>query len=287
MTAIADRPIRKLLSQQLRWIAVLIVGAALFAAVLAALLGTGDILYVPSLLLLGSAIVPVTLVSFVGMQGRRLSVGELTAAAVLGGVLAIVIAGSLEYVVARDMGSLPTWIIGLVEEAAKLAVPAVVLLWRRPPPLDGLILGVAVGGCFAMLETMGYAFVTLLQTGGDLEPVTHLLVVRSVSEPGGHAAWTGLACAALFAIPRSRRRWLGWLRFLAVFAGVAGLHATWDSVGDGNGYLAVGAVSLLLLLATTWLLHRARFRPASAQSHRLWRIRAASIDYLGSTSRTR
>ena len=66
----------ELLSHQLRWIAVLTVGAALYAAVLAALLGTGDILYVPSLLLLGAAIVPVTFVTFVGLQGRGLSVGR-------------------------------------------------------------------------------------------------------------------------------------------------------------------------------------------------------------------
>ena len=48
MTAVADRPVRPvrpvrtMLSIQLRWIAVLVVGSALYAAVLAALLGTGD-----------------------------------------------------------------------------------------------------------------------------------------------------------------------------------------------------------------------------------------------------
>lgn len=57
MTAIADRPVRQLLPHQVRWVAVLTAGSALYAAVLAALQGTGDILYVPLLLLLGSAIV--------------------------------------------------------------------------------------------------------------------------------------------------------------------------------------------------------------------------------------
>ena len=193
MTAVADRPVRQLLSHQVRWVAVLTVGSALYAAVLAALLGTGDILYVPSLLLLGSAIVPVTFVTLVGLQGRGLSVAQVAASAALGGVLAIVVAGSLEYAAAGELGSLPTWIVGLIEETAKLAVPAVILLWRKPSPLDGVILGVAVGGCFAMLETMGYAFVGLLQSGGNLEGVTGLLAARSVFEPGGHAAWTGLA----------------------------------------------------------------------------------------------
>ena len=81
MTAVADRPVRHvrtMLSIQLRWIAVLVVGSALYAAILAALLGTGDILYVPSLLLIGAAIVPVTFITFVDGLGR----GELSFAQV-------------------------------------------------------------------------------------------------------------------------------------------------------------------------------------------------------------
>ena len=283
MTAVAYRPVRKLLSHQVRWVTVLTVGAALYAAVLTALLGTGDILYVPSLLLLGAAIVPVTVVTFVGLQGRGLSVAQVAAVAALGGVLAIVIAGPLEYTAAREFGSLPTWIVGLVEEAAKLAVPAVILLWRKRSPLDGVILGVAVGGCFAMLETMGYGFVALLQSGGSLEGVTELLAVRSVFEPGGHAAWTGLAAAALFAVRGSRRRWLGWLRFFAVFAGVVWLHATWDSLGTERAYLTLGAVSFGLLMAATWWLHRTRSGPESPPPAAPWAVREALADYVGVT----
>ena len=257
MTAVADHPVRTLLSIQLRWIAVLVVGSALYAAVLVALLGTGDVLYVPSLLLLGAAIVPVTFITFLDGLGRGgLSFAQVAISAALGGVVGIVIAGPLEYATARQLGSLPTWGVGLIEEAAKLAVPAVILLWRKPPPLDGIVLGVAVGSAFAVLETMGYALVTLLQSGGNLDSVTHLLLIRSVTEPGGHAAWTGLACAALFSIRGSRRRWLGWLRFLVVFAGVVWLHSSWDSLADNDGYLILGTVSFVLLMATTWWLHR-------------------------------
>ncbi|MDX6234480.1 MAG: protease PrsW, partial [Nocardioidaceae bacterium] len=146
--------------------------------------------------------------------------------------------------------------IGLIEESAKLAVPVVILAWRKPRPWDGLVLGVAVGSGFAALETMGYAFVALIQSGGHLGSVTHLLLIRSLAAPGGHAAWTGLSCAALFAIRTSRRRWLGWARFIIVFAGVIVLHATWDSLAADNGYLIVGGASFLLLMAVTWHLHR-------------------------------
>jgi protease PrsW len=263
--AIAERTTRKTpglrsrlkLHPGLRWIPVLICGSLLFAAVLAALLGTQDILYVPSLLLVGAAVVPVTFITFVGGLPRRgdLSFAQIATAAVLGGVIGTVVAGSLEFETVRTLGSLPTLGIGLIEESAKLAIPATLLLWRKPRPLDGLVLGVAVGSGFAALETMGYAFASLVVSGGQVDSVTRLLLVRSVTEPGGHAAWTGLAAAALFAIRGSRRRWLGWLRFLAVFAGVVALHATWDNLATDKGYLVVGGASFSLLMATTWHLY--------------------------------
>jgi RsiW-degrading membrane proteinase PrsW (M82 family) len=130
-----------------------------------------------------------------------------------------------------------------------------------------VVLGVAVGSAFAVLETMGYALVALLQQGGTLDAVTHVLVIRSVSEPGGHAAWTGLACAAVFSIPGSARRWLGWLRFLAVFAGVVWLHATWDSLTASLDHLLIAAGSFVLLMAATWWLHRDRPQHAPAGRH--------------------
>lgn len=248
-----------------RWITVLVAGVALYGAVYAVLFGTRNILYVPSLLLIGAAVVPVTFITFVGALPRRgeLPFTQIAVAAAVGGVIGTVAAGSLEFETVRTLGSLPTFSIGLIEESGKLAVPALVLVWRRQRPLDGLVLGVAVGSGFALLETMGYAFVALVRSGGQLAATTQLLLVRSVTEPGGHAAWTGLACAALFAIRTSRRTLIGWLRFVSVFAGVVALHMTWDSLTTQNGYLAVSGVSFVLLMATTWYLHR---RPDPSQA---------------------
>ena len=63
--------------------------------------------------------------------------------------------------------------VGLIEEAAKLIVPlALVLVLRRERhPADGLLIGVASGAGFAVLETMGYAFVVLIQSQGDVAAV--------------------------------------------------------------------------------------------------------------------
>ena len=257
MTTVPRAPGHPMLSLQLRWITVLVVGVALYGAVYTVLFGTRDILYVPSLLLLGAAVVPVTFITFVGGLPRRgeLPFAQIAAAAVVGGVLSTVIAGSLEYETVRTLGSLPTLAIGLIEESGKLAVPVLILAWRRLRPLDGLVLGVAVGSGFALLETMGYAFDALVRGGAQLGGTTQLLLVRSVTEPGGHAAWTGLACAALLAIRTSRRAWIGWLRFVCVFAGVVALHMTWDALTTQNGFLVVSGVSFIALMGTTWYLH--------------------------------
>ena len=268
------RPLRR--HPRLLWIPVLIGGVVLYVAVLAALIGTQNVLYVPSLLLIGAAVVPVTFLTFVGGLPRRgdLSFPQIATATALGGVIGTVVAGSLEFETVRTLGSLPTLGIGLIEEAAKLAVPATLLLWRKPRPLDGLVLGVAVGSGFAALETMGYSFATLAASGGHLDVVTRILLLRSVTEPGGHAAWTGLACAALFAIQGSRRRWLGWLRFAAVFTGVVVLHAIWDSQATYMGYLVVAGFSFSLLMATTWWLFRhSSVDPRPSRLARWWRAR--------------
>ena len=243
----------------LRWLAVLLTGMALFGAVFAVLIDTGDPLYLPCLLLLGAGVVPVTLATLVSEiePSHTLSLERLLVGAVLGGVVGAVLAGLLEYETAHALGSLPPALIGLTEESAKLVIPLLLFGWRRPGAraVDGLVLGVAVGSGFAAVETMGYAFVTLLRTGGHLEPVAQLLVLRAVGSLGGHAAWTGLACAALFGARSARNRVLGHARFLCVFLGMVALHADWDFRANGSGYLTVGGVSFVLLMTVAWWLH--------------------------------
>jgi RsiW-degrading membrane proteinase PrsW (M82 family) len=243
----------------LRWLGILLTGLGLFGAVLTVLLVTGDPIYIPCLLLLGAAVVPTTLSSLIAElePAQRLSLSRILTGAVLGGVVGAVLAGQLEFETAHTLGSVPPVMIGLIEETAKLVIPVLLFARRRPRPraADGLVLGVAVGSGFAALETMGYAFVTLLSTGGHVEPVVHILLVRAAGSLGGHAAWTGLACAAMFAIHGARRRWLARLRFLGVFAGVVGLHAAWDRSTGDHSYLAVGAGSFLLLMAVARWLH--------------------------------
>lgn len=265
-------PLRSIRPWPTRWLAVLLIGAALYGIVLSALVNTHNPVYIPTLILLGAAVAPATLTTLVSeLEGvPRLSVARVLTAAILGGVIGGVVAGQLELDTVRDLGSLPYLMIGLIEESAKLAIPVLLFAWRHPRPhaLDGLVLGVAAGSGFAAMETMGYAFVALLQTGGQLQSVDGLLLLRAIASLGGHAAWTGLAAAAFFAIRTSRNRWIGTIRFLTVFIGVVCMHALWDAHAAGHGYVAVGATGLALLTITAWWLHRRHHHQTDATARR-------------------
>jgi RsiW-degrading membrane proteinase PrsW (M82 family) len=231
------------------WIPVLVVGALLYLLVERALISTGNINFVPSLLLLGAFVVPIASVTFV--YGRpapwAVRLPGIACAFLFGGVIGTVVAGNLEFKTIVDLGTLPTVAIGLSEEAAKLIVPlAIFFFLRHRTPADGLILGVASGMGFAGLETMGYGLVAMLQTGGDLPSVDQLLLFRGILAPAGHGAWTGAASAALYLALTSKR--LGaWCRFVGIFLLVVALHSLWDGLNSTWAYAVIGLLSLGLL----------------------------------------
>jgi RsiW-degrading membrane proteinase PrsW (M82 family) len=231
----------------------------LYESVRNAVLATKNPNLLPALILLGAAVVPAAFVAFVA--GRRLVFdiggGLVGITGLVGGVIGVVAAGFVEYRTLRTLGVVPLVAVGVIEEAAKLIVPAaIVLFWRRHRhPADGLLLGVACGAGFAVLETMGYAFVALIQSSGNVDVVQQVLFLRGVLSPAAHMAWTGLTAAALFtaAAERWRPRALG--RFVAVFAVAVVLHTAWDALAQKTwGYdIIVAVVSLALL---TWTAHR-------------------------------
>ena len=252
------------------WLPTLLIGLALFELVRRTLVDTGNPNLLPALILLGAAVVPAAFVAFV--YGRRLGYdvpGLLLAfTALVGGVVGVVLAGLWEYHTLVRLGSVPTLAVGFAEETAKLLIPAAVLLfvgYRRPA--NGLLLGVASGAGFAALETMGYAFVTLIETRGDLGTVDGVLLLRGLLSPAAHMAWTGLTAAALW--EAAARRWhaRALLRFVLVYLVAVALHATWDTVHTGVAYVVLACIGLGLLIATTHHLAREGRREVPAAGH--------------------
>ena len=242
------------------WIAVLLVGGALFVAVERTLVATQNPNFVPTAILLGAAVVPAAFVAFI--TGRRLPYtaggAVIGTAALLGGVIGVIVAGTLEFDAQRDLGALPMVGVGLIEETSKLIIPAAILLLSRRyrSPANGLLLGVAAGAGFAALETMGYGFTTLLSSRGSITATVDTLLLRGFLSPAGHMAWTGITAAALYtaAIGRGRHRIR---RFVGTFVLAVALHAFWDSQTTLIGLAVVAVVSLAVLGWTVHRVHRA------------------------------
>ncbi|HEY0811957.1 MAG TPA: PrsW family glutamic-type intramembrane protease [Pseudonocardia sp.] len=253
----AAAPVALTAARRHAWILVLVVGTALFIAVERTLVATGNPNFVPSAILVGAAIVPAAFLTFV--YGRRLAydVGlpVVATAAFLGGVIGTVVAGTLEYDAQRDLGFLPMLGVGVIEETSKLLIPIVVLIFFRKyrTRADGLLIGVAAGAGFAALETMGYGFVTLLESRGSITETVDVLLLRGIMSPAGHMAWTGIAATALYGAAESGwegRRIRG---FLGAFILAVALHTAWDSQTTLLGTAIVAVVSLVAL---GWTVHR-------------------------------
>jgi RsiW-degrading membrane proteinase PrsW (M82 family) len=251
----------------------LVSGLVLLFLVERTLVATSGLNYVPSLILLGAFLVPVTFVTYLyeRLPSWDVSLPALAVSFLWGGVLGTVVAGTLEYDVARALGFLPKLAIGLIEESAKLIVPLIFYFaGRYRSEAAGIVLGVATAAGFAALETMGYGFVSLLASRGNLGVLDEVLLVRGLSSPAGHMSWTGLVCAVLW---RERLKaghaTLNW-RVLGAFLVAVILHALWDTFASVRSttfveFLGVAFLSLLVALISLVLLIR-RVREARGAS---------------------
>jgi RsiW-degrading membrane proteinase PrsW (M82 family) len=231
------------------WVQTLLGGLALWIILDWATLASKNINLVPSLILLGACLGPVTFVTYVYERVRDVPWPSLLQCFVVGGILGVTAASILEYRTLLDYGALPTLATGLIEETSKLLVPLVIFaVGRHRREADGLLIGVASGMGFAAFESMGYGLTTLLASQGHIGSVESVLFARTVLSPAGHAAWTGLICAALW---RARERG-EWAIVPLAFVVAVVLHALWDSVASTYWLIPVAVVSYGLL---AWRLH--------------------------------
>jgi len=220
------------------WLQILIVGIVLVIGSEEALRITGNPNFFPTVILLGSFIVPVTFVVFFyeHVKHREISIPLLTTCFIVGGVIGLIAAGFIEYGTLKSLSIPVLFGVGLIEESVKLIFPIILYVgWRYRHEADGLLFGIAAGMGFAALETMGYSLVTFLQSRGDISVLQQVLTIRGVLSPAGHAAWTGFVCAVLW---RERERQghitINW-RVLGTFVLAVVLHAVWDIINSLGG----------------------------------------------------
>ncbi|MDQ3927081.1 MAG: PrsW family intramembrane metalloprotease [Actinomycetota bacterium] len=233
-----------------RWLQVLVGGLVLLYLVERTLLATRDLAFVPSVLLLGAFLVPVAFVVYLDERMPRweLPLTPVAICFIWGGVMGTSVAASLEYDLLRSLGLLPLLGVGLIEEGVKLIVPLIFyFLGRYRSERAGIVLGVSAAMGFAAFETMGYGFLALLQSGGNLVALDSVLIGRGLISPAGHAAWTGLVCAVLWRERLRVGRAVVNGKVMGAFAAAVVLHTLWDTFNLLRGVTFVGFLSLELL----------------------------------------
>jgi protease PrsW len=218
------------------WKVGFVVGAFvwIFSAVITEV--TDDDILVPTVIILGSFLVPGTLSAFALSRKREgyLTTEEVVLGFFMAGTLAVVSTAVLEtYLLPKAKG---TFIgVGIIEELGKLLVLALVAhRVRHREPRDGMVLGAIVGAGFASFESAGYALKAMLDNLGT-RPIENILeseAFRAVLSPFGHITWTALFGGALFASAEHGARSHLTRRLVLTALGVMTLHALWDQ-SDG------------------------------------------------------
>jgi RsiW-degrading membrane proteinase PrsW (M82 family) len=220
---------------------IFLIGLALWVATVVVIFLTGNPNLIPTLVLLGSFLVPVT---FVAWAFERRGTGELTAGLVFstfltGGILGVLGASVLEAYLLHPSPTL-FLAVGLIEEAAKLVALMVLTRHLQTRSMrDGMILGAAVGFGFAAFESAGYAFTALFTVDGlSVIQLVQTELVRGLLAPVGHGLWTAILGGILFATSRHGRLAITGKLILA-YLGVSVLHGLWDSMHSIALYLTL------------------------------------------------
>jgi RsiW-degrading membrane proteinase PrsW (M82 family) len=242
-----------------RWWAVLLIGLALWLASAADVYFTGNVIVLPTVVLLGSFLVPVAgVVWYLDHDpSPALSPRRILAAFILAGVIGVLAASILEFWVVFGPGPIGNLKVGLIEELVK-GVAIVFVAWgiqsfsRR----DGIVLGAAVGFGFAALESSGYALASLFVVQGtqlslSFTSVVLTELVRGVLAPFGHGLWSAILGGAIFHAARNGRLRMSW-GILVAYLGVSALHTAFDTFGGVPGYIVISIIGLLPLVYLWW-----------------------------------
>jgi RsiW-degrading membrane proteinase PrsW (M82 family) len=247
---------------------VLLTTLLLYVLALITLVLTGNPNLFPTVVLLGSFMVPAAYVAFFYERRHlsRLTMPTTVRAFVYGGLLGVISAAILEPIVIRhptNLTLITALETGAVEELAKiLGLVVIARHLRHNGEVDGIILGAAVGMGFAALESFGYAFTAFFASQGSLSETVFVILLRGILSPLGHGTWTAILAGVLFRESSPGHFHVN-RRVFGAFVTVAILHGLWDATPSlvaqftSSGLVVLMAQSLvglagLLILWSHW-----------------------------------
>ncbi len=230
------------------WWRVLLVALLLYVLGIIILVFTGNPILFPTVFMIGSFMIPVTYVAFFYERRHlsRLTAPTMALSFLYGGLLGVFAASILEPIFIHNLNILTAFEVGLIEEFVKiLGVLVIARRWGHDSELDGMLLGAAAGMGFAALESMGYAFVALLQSGGSLSATVIVTLIRGVFSPLGHGTWTAILVGVLFRESRD-----GHFRInravIGAYLTVVVLHGLWDGLPSVVGVFTGSGLDVFL-----------------------------------------
>jgi len=221
------------------WWKTLIGGFVLWLATVMVTMLTRNVNLVPTVILLGSFLVPFVAALFAAERIKGFTAVHLAMTFAVAGICGVLGASLLESTLSAS-----PWIyvlVGLIEEFVKIVL-LVIVGWRVVPKTagQGALLGVAVGAGFAGFESAGYAFTAAITRDGvDIMGVVQTEVFRALLSPVGHMLWTAVIGAAIFGVASGRPRFRPSWKIPVAFIGASLLHALWDSLSQITLYLAL------------------------------------------------
>lgn len=236
------------------WWKVLLTGLGLYFVGIVLLVFSGNPNLFPTVVILGSFMVPATYVAFF-YERRHLSLLSMPTTALSffwGGLLGVFAATILEplFLSQSGLGIVTAFEVGLIEEFVKLLG----IFWiargiRHDSEIDGLILGAAAGMSFAALESTGYAFTAFLSSGGSLSTIVVVTLMRGLLSPLGHGTWTAILAGVLFRESEPHRFRFN-RRVVGAYLTVVLLHGLWDGVPGFLSLFVSSGLDILLAQVT-------------------------------------
>lgn len=237
------------------WWAVFLIGLALWASSFAVAGLTRNVILLPTIVLLGSFLVPVTAVVWYldHDPSPALAPRRILAAFIIAGVFGVLGASVLEYWLVPS-GNLGPFVVGLIEEFVKGVFIVVVAMGIRTFHVrDGIVLGATVGFGFAALESSGYALVSLFVVQGgtlhlSLTAVVVTELIRGVLAPFGHGMWSAILGAVIFNAAARGGRMRLTLGVVGTYLALSILHGAFDLAGSIAGYIVISLIGLIPLI---------------------------------------
>jgi len=189
----------------------------------------------PALMMAGSFMVPLAVVVFFFELNATKNISFFTIIKVflVGGCASFLATLLLfEVVTVEELDWGGAILVGIVEEIGKLAIVAW-FIWRDKGichPVNGLLIGAAVGAGFAAIESAGYAFRFFLKTASYNE-MMDVIILRAALAPGGHVIWAAMSGYAIMISKGDQPLTMDFLSksaFWKLFLVPVVLHSIWD-----------------------------------------------------------